>query len=60
MVIGFANLVFGGRGSESEDIVVLSFHHHCVSEMLTLNAEKKKRKKGMGERGHEEVKALQF
>lgn len=31
MIISLANLVFGGRGRDSEDIVVLCFLHHCGS-----------------------------
>ena len=70
MVIGLANLVIGGRGRDSEDIVVLCFLHHCCvcakipkGENNGIEEEKeeerKKERNGKG-RGHEEVEALQF
>jgi len=43
MVIGLANLVFGGIGSDPEDIIVLRFLHHW--QWPKLRREGKRRKK---------------
>jgi len=64
MVIGLANLVFGGRGSDPEDIVVLRFLHHraCqfkpekrIQEEKEREKERKKNEWKRRGRGHEEV-----
>lgn len=53
MVIGLANLVFGGRGSDPEDIVVLRFLHHGAWQYAKLRREAKRRKKERKRNGRE-------
>lgn len=48
MVIGLANLVFGGRGSDPEDIVVLRFLHHWQCRELRREGKRRKKERREG------------